>query len=93
MGVAYKPGVSDIRETPVARLRDHLKLQGHDVQWVDPFVDTWEGAPPAPNVSNFDVAILAVNQPGIDLKQILSQQIPILDCTNSYSNVPGVTSL
>jgi len=93
LGVAYKPGVSDIRETPVARLRDHLKLQGHDVQWVDPFVDTWEGAPPALNVSNFDVAILAVNQPGIDLKQILSQQIPILDCTNSYSNVLGVTSL
>jgi UDP-N-acetyl-D-glucosamine dehydrogenase len=93
LGVAYKPGVSDIRETPVAYLRDHLKLQGHDVQWVDPFVDTWEGDPPASNFIDFDVAILAVNQPGIDLKQILSQQIPILDCTNSYSNVPGVTSL
>jgi UDP-N-acetyl-D-glucosamine dehydrogenase len=93
LGVAYKPGVSDIRETPVARLRDHLKLQGHDVQWVDPFVDTWEGTPPASRFIDFDLAILAVNQPGIDLKQILSQQIPILDCTNSYSKVPGVTSL
>jgi UDP-N-acetyl-D-glucosamine dehydrogenase len=93
LGVAYKPGVSDIRETPVAHLRDHLKLQGHDVQWVDPFVDTWEGAPPASHFIDFDVAILAVNQPGIDLNQILSQQIPILDCTNSYSDVLGVTSL
>ena len=93
LGVAYKAGVSDIRESPVALLRDYLKSQGHDVQWIDPFVDMWEGTSPASHVIDFDVAILAVNQPGIDLRQILNQKIPVLDCTNSYSNVVGVTSL
>jgi len=93
LGVAYKPGVSDIRETAVANLRNYLKSQGHDVQWVDPFVDIWEGTHPAVKFIDFDVAILAVNQPGIDLTQILTQKIPVLDCTNSYSNVVGVTSL
>ena len=93
LGVAYKTGVSDIRETPVAQLRDYLKSQGHDVQWVDPFVNIWEGSPPASHFIGFDVVILAINQPGIDLNQILSQQIPILDCTNSFSNVVGITSL
>jgi UDP-N-acetyl-D-glucosamine dehydrogenase len=93
LGVAYKAGVSDIRESPVALLRDHLKSQGHNVHWIDPFVDMWEGTPPTSHIIDFDVAILAVNQPGIDLMQILSQKIPVLDCTNSYSNVVGVTSL
>jgi DNA-binding response OmpR family regulator len=77
----------------VALLRDYLKSQGHDVQWIDPFVDIWEGTLPASQIIDFDLAILAVNQPGIDLAQILSQKIPVLDCTNYYSNVVGVTSL
>jgi hypothetical protein len=44
-------------------------------------------------LSGFDLAILAVNQPGIDLSQILSQKIPVLDCTNSYTNIDGVVNL
>jgi UDP-N-acetyl-D-glucosamine dehydrogenase len=93
LGVAYKPGVSDTRETPVAHLRDYLKTLGHDVQWFDPFVDVWDGVSPVSQITGFDVAILAVNQPGIDLSQILSQKIPVLDCTNSHTNLDGVTSL
>jgi UDP-N-acetyl-D-glucosamine dehydrogenase len=93
LGVAYKPGVSDTRETPVAYLRDYLKTLGHDVQWFDPFVDVWEGVSPVSQLSGFDLAILAVNQPGIDLSQILSQKIPVLDCTNSYTNIDGVVNL
>jgi UDP-N-acetyl-D-glucosamine dehydrogenase len=93
LGVAYKPGVSDTRETPVAHLRDYLKILGHDVEWFDPFVEVWDGASPVSQITGFDVAILAVNQPGIDLSQILSQKIPVLDCTNSHTNLLGVTSL
>jgi UDP-N-acetyl-D-glucosamine dehydrogenase len=93
LGVAYKSGVSDTRETPVAHLRDYLKTLGHNVQWFDPFVDVWDGVSPVSQLTEFDVAILAVNQPGIDLSQILSQNIPVLDCTNSHTNIDGVTSL
>jgi len=93
LGVAYKPGVSDTRETPVAYLRDYLKALGHDVQWFDPLVDVWDGFSQVTQLTGFDVAILAVNQPGIDLSQILSQKIPVLDCTNSHTNIDGVTGL
>lgn len=93
LGVAYKPGVSDTRETPVAHLRDYLKLLGHEVQWFDPLVDVWDGLSPVSQLTGFDVAILAVNQPGIDLSQIVRQKVPVLDCTNSYANTDGVTSL
>jgi UDP-N-acetyl-D-glucosamine dehydrogenase len=93
LGVAYKPGISDIRETPVAYLRNHLKSLGHEVLWSDPFVETWEGSNPTSEITDCDVAILSVNQPGIELASLLTRKIPVLDCTNSYSNTKGVTSL
>jgi UDP-N-acetyl-D-glucosamine dehydrogenase len=93
LGVAYKAGISDIRETPVANLRDYLKSLDHEVIWSDPFVETWEESKPTSIITDCDVAILAVNQPGIDLEPLLSLEIPILDCTNSYPNKQGVVSL
>jgi UDP-N-acetyl-D-glucosamine dehydrogenase len=37
LGVAYKPGLGDVRETPVSELRTHLNNAGADVAWHDPF--------------------------------------------------------
>jgi UDP-N-acetyl-D-glucosamine dehydrogenase len=93
LGVAYKAGISDIRETPVAYLRDYLKSLGHQVLWSDPFVESWEETEPASTITGCDVAILTVNQPGIDLTELLSNDIPVLDCTNSYTNVEGIVSI
>lgn len=93
LGVTYKPGISDIRETPAAYLRDHLKSLGHEVLWSDPFVASWDGTQPASTITDCDVAILAVNQPGIELTALLSNDIPVLDCTNSYTNVEGIVSI
>ena len=93
LGVAYKAGVSDIRETPVAYLKDYLQSLGHEVFWSDPYIERWEGVKPSSKVTDCDVAILAVNQPGIDLSPLLNHKIAILDCTNSYPNVEGIVSL
>ena len=93
LGVTYKPGISDIRETPVAYLRDYLKSLGHQVLWSDPFVESWEETEPTSTSTDCDVAILAVNQPGIDLTVLLSNGIPVLDCTNSYTSVEGIVSI
>ena len=93
LGVAYKPGVGDVRETPVSELREYLKAQGADVAWHDPLVPVWEGSNPVNLDWNFDVAILATNQPGMNLTQLISRGIKILDCTNSFSGQANVYSL
>ena len=93
LGVAYKPGVGDVRETPVSELRDHLKLQGAEVAWHDPLVPVWEGSNPVELDWNCDVAILATKQPGMQLEQLIAKGIQILDCTNSMNGQPGVSSL
>jgi UDP-N-acetyl-D-glucosamine dehydrogenase len=93
LGVAYKPGVGDVRETPVSELRDHLLAQGAEVAWHDPLVATWEGSKPVELVWQCDVAILATKQPGMDIEGLIARGIQVLDCTNSVKNRAGVTSL
>ena len=93
LGVAYKPGVGDIRETPVSELRDYLEAQGAEVAWHDPLVPVWDGSEPVDLGWECDVAILATMQPGMDLEQLIRRGVQILDCTNSITNSNCVTSL
>jgi len=93
LGVAYKAGVSDVRETPVSELRDHLLANGADVAWYDPLVSVWQGLSPVDLNWDCDIAILATNQPGMNLEQILLKGVQILDCTNSINGLTGVVSL
>jgi UDP-N-acetyl-D-glucosamine dehydrogenase len=93
LGVAYKPGVGDVRETPVSELRDHLKAQGAEVAWHDPLVPVWEGSSPVELDWNCDVAILATKQPRMNLTPLIVRGIQILDCTNSLFGQSGVNSL
>ena len=93
LGVAYKPGVGDIRETPASELRNYLKTKGADIAWHDPLVPIWEGTNPVDLNWDCDVAILATNQPGIDLTHLIARGTQILDCTNSYTGLSVVNSL
>lgn len=93
MGVAYKPGVGDVRETPASALRAALVARGAEVAWVDPLVPLWEGAKPVSESWDCDVAIVATNQPGLDVKYLLARGIPVLDCTNNYGEQSGVELL
>ena len=93
LGVAYKPGVADVRETPVSELREHLKNRGATVGWYDPLVPIWESSGPVNLDWDCDVAILATNQPGMNLATIIDKGIQILDCTNSLRGRAGVSSL
>ena len=93
LGVAYKSGVGDVRETPVSELRDYLKAQGAEVGWHDPLVKVWEGSEPVTLDWECDVAILATKQPGVDIGILISKGIQLFDCTNSVRPQNGVISL
>ena len=93
MGVAYKPGVGDVRETPASALRAALVERGAEVAWIDPLVPLWEGTKPVTEAWDCDVAIVATNQPGLDVKSLLARGILVLDCTNNYGDFKGATLL
>ena len=93
MGVAYKPGISDFRETPVLELKNYLIAKGAIVAWHDPLVSTWEDSKSVDLNWDCDVAILATKQPDMKIDELVSKGIQVLDCTNSFSLIPGVTSI
>jgi UDP-N-acetyl-D-glucosamine dehydrogenase len=93
LGVAYKPGVADVRETPATELRNCLISKGATVAWHDPLISQWEGSKSVDLRWDCDVAILATKQPGMDLRGLTDRAVKILDCTNSLGNLEGVTTL
>ena len=93
LGVAYKSGVGDVRETPALELRNELVSLGANVAWNDPLVSIWEDSKSIDLSSPCDVAILATKQPGMNIEQLIARDVPILDCTNSIYGQSGVIGL
>ena len=58
IGVAYKPNVSDTRETPAKKLIEGLRREGAEVFWHDNLVGNWNGEKSAPLNDSYDLAIL-----------------------------------
>ena len=93
IGKAFQRPPNLVLRKHLWELRIHLKAQGADVAWHDPLVTIWEGSKSVDLAWECDVAILATKQPGINLEQLVSRGVQILDCTNSIKNLSGVTSL
>ena len=93
LGVAYKPGVADVRETPVLELLNHLVANGAEVAWCDPLVNDWAGTQSVSQNWPCDVAILATKQPGLDIADLIASGTTILDCTNSFTEISAVNRL
>jgi UDP-N-acetyl-D-glucosamine dehydrogenase len=91
LGVAYKSGLGDIRESPVTVLRKHLLELGAVVEWNDPLVQLFEGTTQVDMDWDCDAAVIATHQPGVDIQALLRKKVPILDCTNSFSTIEGIT--
>jgi len=81
IGVAYKPNVSDVRETPVERLINNLESKGVIVHWHDDLVKEWNGSFSVPISDNYDFAIIAVRHDYLDLTKLV--KVPILS-TGSF---------
>lgn len=81
VGVAYKPNVADIRETPVQALIVGLKDQGAKVFWHDELIQEWNGEKSVALSSDFDLAIIATPHDYLDLTKLVN--VPILNTRGS----------
>ncbi|WP_225845535.1 nucleotide sugar dehydrogenase [Streptomyces sp. HPF1205] len=96
LGVAYKPGVADVRESPALEILDRLAALGADVSYSDPLVPALEdaGGPahrcvPDPRTGTWDLVVLHTRQPGMDLGW-LDLAPAVLDLT--YGRRPPVSA-
>ena len=82
VGVAYKPNVSDVRETPVASLIDGLREAGAQVYWHDSLVKEWNGQTSIDLSSDYDLAIIATRHNNVNLK--LLKDVPLIIVGGKY---------
>ena len=81
VGVAYKPNVADVRESPVEALIAGLKHKGSQVSWHDDLVKEWNGEKSVTLSSDFDLAIIATPHDYLDLTKL--GNVPILNTRGS----------
>jgi UDP-N-acetyl-D-glucosamine dehydrogenase len=81
VGLAYKPNVADVRETPVATLISRLRAKGATVDWHDDLVKEWNGEKSVELSNLHDLAIIATPHDYLDLTKL--ESVPILNTRGS----------
>jgi UDP-N-acetyl-D-glucosamine dehydrogenase len=82
VGVAYKPDVADVRETPAEGLISTLRQSGAAVSWHDDLVQIWNSETSVPLTNTYDLAILINPHSHCDLSLLGST--PVLNTRGGY---------
>ncbi|MCA9503871.1 MAG: nucleotide sugar dehydrogenase [Spirochaetaceae bacterium] len=95
LGVAYKAGVDDMRESPALDVIALLRARGADVQYHDPFVAECEiGGEMMKSVdltddvlSSSDLVVIVTDHPGVDYERIVRVGPRVFDTRNATRGV------
>ena len=84
LGVSYKPGVGDVRESPALKIIELLRELGADVAYHDPYVGALEAlglrsTPLEEALADADLVLIVTAHPGIDYEAIASRVACVLD--------------
>jgi nucleotide sugar dehydrogenase len=94
VGVAYKPGVADLRESPALEIMEELAADGAKVGFSDPLVTSLRLGPAVhtsvaePAAGEWDLVLVHTVHPGVDLGWLAAQPL-VLDATYRLDSVPS----
>jgi nucleotide sugar dehydrogenase len=94
VGVAYKPGVADLRESPALEILEELAEEGAKVQFTDPLVPTLRlgqevlSSVSSPETKSWDLILVHTLHPGVNLDW-LADRTSVLDATYRLDSVPA----
>ncbi|MER5639322.1 nucleotide sugar dehydrogenase [Kitasatospora sp. NPDC002227] len=93
-GVAYKPGVADLRESPALEIIEELAALGAEVSFSDPLVASARihgevlQAVADPGAEKWDLVVVHTVHPGADLEW-LAEHGKVLDATYRLADLPS----
>lgn len=84
LGVSYKPGVGDIRESPALKIISLLRAQGAEVRYHDPHVPSLgelglESVALEELLSDADLAVIITAHPGVDHGMVAQRARLVVD--------------
>jgi UDP-N-acetyl-D-glucosamine dehydrogenase len=80
VGVAYKPNVADVRETPADLVIKELRKSGAAVTWSDDLVSNWMGENSTP-LGGADISVVITLHEVTDAKKVLASAPYVFDTT------------
>jgi UDP-N-acetyl-D-glucosamine dehydrogenase len=96
IGLAYKPDVDDMRESPTFKIFDLLKAKGAEIAYYDPFIPEvsptrehadWTGTKSIEwnkeTVSDFDAVLISTNHSTIDYEELAEWGECVVDTRNA----------
>jgi UDP-N-acetyl-D-glucosamine dehydrogenase len=100
LGLAYKPNVSDDRESPSYQLMDRLRERGAEVAYHDPHIPVipatrehprWTGVRSVPwdqsTISAFDVVVIATRHDAVNYQALAEWARCIIDTRNAMAGI------
>ena len=100
IGLAYKPDIDDMRESPTFKIFDLLKQKGAKVSYYDPYIPeiqptrehaNWTGTKSIKwsknNILDFDAVLISTNHSTIDYEELAEWSGCIIDARNSMVNI------
>jgi UDP-N-acetyl-D-glucosamine dehydrogenase len=95
-GVAYKPDVSDVRESPAFDVIDGLMRLGASISYVDPHVPEVEepgikmqSVSPFASFASYDAIVIITNHRALDWPRMLSEASLIVDTRDALRGLSG----
>jgi UDP-N-acetyl-D-glucosamine dehydrogenase len=80
VGVAYKPNVADVRETPAEVVIEHLLAEGATINWHDDVVKSWADSTSA-QLGGSEIAIVVTLHDQMDKSAVLASAPYVFDTT------------
>jgi UDP-N-acetyl-D-glucosamine dehydrogenase len=97
-GVAYKPDVSDVRESPAFDVIDGLHKLGAEVSYVDPHVPEFDEAGVTmkslsqhTSFAGYDAVVVITNHKAFDYARMLEQAPLIVDTRDALRKIKGTS--
>ncbi|MGM0589746.1 MAG: nucleotide sugar dehydrogenase [Bacteroidota bacterium] len=100
MGLAYKPNVDDMRESPTFVLMDKLEEYGCDVSYYDPYIPEigptrehtrWQGVASIDwneeSITSFDAVLISTDHDNVDYQQLADWCDCIIDTRNAMRDI------
>lgn len=82
VGLSYKEGINDLRESPALKVFNELK-NSYEVQFYDDEIRTIKGLERTKSVRGFDLALILVKQSRVDFNELIEENREVWNCTGA----------
>nr|WP_019421380.1 nucleotide sugar dehydrogenase [Paenibacillus sp. OSY-SE] len=96
LGMAYKPNIDDLRESPGLEIYELFKASGAQVDYYDPHAIHFKNKTGKtvctidynlPTFKTYDCMVLITNHQSFDYEELADLNIPILDTRNAFKGI------